>query len=404
MELQNKPEVHKGVRTFGYLANVLFSDVTLQGVSTGLISATLIMTGPAVMLLEAAKLGGFTDQQSVNWMFAVYFFGGLFGIMMSLWYRMPIAGGHSLTGIAFLSTVTSQFTYPQLIGGYVMSALLIMFIGTSGLFNKLMKWVPKEVISAMLSGLVASYVVRLVPAVKEMPIVGGAALFSYFILVKFSRQIPPALGAVIVAIITLWGTQGVDPKGMTSTYFFPTLQTPEFNWTGLVSLAFPLAMLILSNDAAPAVGALESTGYKPPIRTIVSGTGIFSLITSFFGGQCSNIAGMMTAICSAENTGPKEKRYIASLVSGLTIIVFGILSWKIVPFIQSLPQALISMLSGFALIGVLLSNLQLCFTGKNYPLSSLTAFIIALSNISIFHISSPVWALLFGAVLSRIQL
>ncbi|HJV46066.1 MAG TPA: benzoate/H(+) symporter BenE family transporter [Bacillota bacterium] len=399
MELQSKTEVQDHA---GHIQNVLFSSVTLQSVSTGLISATLIMTGPAVMLLEAAQRGGFSIQQSVSWMFAVYFFGGLYGILMSLWYRMPIAGGHSLTGIAFLSSVTSQFAYSQMIGGYVMSALLIIFIGTSGIFNQLIKWVPKEIISAMLAGLVASYVVRMVPAVREMPIVGGVALISYFVLAKFSRQIPPALGAIIVLLLMLWGTRGLGWEGHSSTFSFPTIQNPEFNWSVLVSLALPLALLILSNDVAVAVGALERTGYKPPIRTVVTGTGLFSLITAFFGGQCSNIAGMMTAICSSENTGSKEKRYVASLVSGMTIIIFGIFSWKVVPFVQALPQALISMLAGFALIGVLLSNLQSCFGEKAYPLSSLTTFIIALSNLSIYHISSAVWAILIGAGLARI--
>jgi benzoate membrane transport protein len=401
MELKKETEVLNGTTLPGNFVSRLISDATAQNLSAGLISATLIITGPAIMLLEAATLGGFTDQQTINWMFAVYFFGGLFGILMSLWFRMPISGGHSLTGVAFLSMVTTQFTYPQLIGGYLMSGIFIFLIGISGLFTKMIKWVPKEVISAMLAGMVSNYVVRLVPAVKQMPIVGGAALITYFILVKFSKQIPPALGAVVVAILTLLGTQGLETKGMGNSYFFPALQMPEFTWMGLLSLALPLAMLILSNDAAPGVGALESTGYKPPIRIIVSTTGVFSMITSFFGGQCANIAGMMTAICSGEDSGPKSKRYVASFVSGMTILVFGILSWKVVPFIQSLPQALISMLSGFALIGVLLSNLQLGFAGKNYLLSSLVAFIMALSNVSFFHISAPVWALLFGAIVAR---
>ncbi|WP_082129817.1 benzoate/H(+) symporter BenE family transporter [Aneurinibacillus tyrosinisolvens] len=401
MELPKETEVLEGVIPRGNWVSSLFSDATAQNVATGLISATLIMTGPAIILLEAAANGGFTNQQTINWMFAVYFFGGLFGILMALRYRMPITGGHSLTGVAFLVTVTAQFTYPQLVGGYLMSGLLIFLIGISGLFTKIIKWVPREVISAMLAGLVAGYVVRLVPSVKEMPIVGGAALISYFILMKFSKRIPPVLGAVVVAILALLGTQGLEMKGMGNAYLFPTLQAPEFTWKGLLTLAVPLAMLILSNDVAPGVGALQSTGYKPPIRNIVSVSGIFSVITSFFGGQCANIAGMMTAICSGTDSGPKSQRYVAAVVSGIAMVGFGVFAWKIVPFIQALPQAFISMLAGFALVGVLLSNLQLGFAGKKYSLSSLTAFIVALSNVSLFHVSAPVWALLFGAVIAR---
>lgn len=395
MELREKTEVQQE-RNPGF-----WVDVTTQSVSTGLISATLLIAGTAMIILEAAAYGGFTAEQTISWMFAVYFFGGLFGVVMPLWLRIPITGGHSLTGVAFLATVTAQFTYPELIGGYVMSGVFIFFVGISGLFTKMVEWVPKEVISAMLAGLVASYVVRLVPSVKELPLVGGIALLSYFIFTRYSKRFPPALGAIVIAIIAWMVTQGTFATETTQVSFMPSVQVPEFSWLTFVTLALPLAMLILSNDAAVGIGALESTGYKPPIRKIVTMSGVFSTITSLFGGQCANIAGMMTAICSSGDSGERARRYTAPVVCGVVTMIFGMFAWKIVPFIQSLPQALISMLAGFSLIGVLLANLQFSFSAKNYSMASLTAFIVALSNVSFLHISAPVWALLLGALLSR---
>lgn len=379
----------------------LLRNITGQNVSSGLISSTLVMTGPAIIILEAAASGKFTDQQTINWMFAVYFFGGIFGILMSLLYKIPITGGHSITGVAFLASVTSYFTYPQLIGGYVMSGLLIFLIGMSGLFTKIIKWVPKEIISAMLAGLVTGYVVKLVPAVKELPLVGGAALASFFIVTKYSKRFPPVMAAVLVAFIAQIGTQGLNRGTAEIGFFFPSLQTPEFTWIGVLTLALPLAMLILSNDAAPGIGALESASFDPPIRKIISISGVFSVIAAFFGGQSANIAGMMTAISAGPDSGPRSKRYMASVVSGIVILLFGAFSWKIVPFIQSLPQAFIALLAGFALIGVLYSSLQMGFGGNQYRLSALSAFIIALSNVSFLQISAPVWALIFGAIVAR---
>ncbi|MEH7121729.1 benzoate/H(+) symporter BenE family transporter [Bacillus sp. JJ1503] len=379
---------------------MLLQDVKGENVSTGLISSTLVMTGPAIIILQAAAAGGFTDQQTISWMFAVYFFGGLLGLMMALRYRIPITGGHSITGVAFLATVTAQFTYPQLIGSYVLSGLLILLIGISGLFTKIIKWVPKEVIAAMLGGLVTGYVVQLVPAVKAMPLVGGSAVVSFFLCSRYLKRVPPVLAAVVVAFIALLFTQKLEPAKEIA-FFLPTLQMPEFTWFGILTVALPLAMLILSNDAAPGVGALESSDYKPPIRKIISISGLFSIIASFFGGQSANIAGMMTAICSGPDSGPRSKRYMASVVSGIVIILFGIFAWKIVPFIQSLPQAFVSLLAGFALIGVLHSSIQMGFSENRYRLSAMAAFIVTLSGISFLHISAPVWGLVFGAVLAR---
>jgi benzoate membrane transport protein len=376
-------------------------DLTSQNVSSGFISSTLVMTGPALIILQAAAAGHFSDQQTINWMFAVYFFGGLFGIIMPLLFKIPITGAHSISGVAFLATVTAHFTYPQLIGGYVMSGLIILLIGISGLFTKIIKWVPKEVIAAMLAGLVTNYVVQIVPDVKAMPIVGAAALLSFFISTKISNRIPAVMVAVVVAFITLFLTEDLHSASKGIAFFLPSVQTPEFTWMGLITLGLPLAMLILSNDVAPGIGALESSNFEPPIRKIVTFSGVFSIFASFFGGQSANIAGMMTAICSNSDAGVKSKRYMAAVVSGILTLFFGVFAWKIVPFIQSLPEAFVSMLAGFALMGVLISSLQQGFSDNKYRLSALFAFLIALSHVSFLHISAPVWGLVVGAIIAK---
>jgi benzoate membrane transport protein len=379
----------------------LFQDLTSQNISAGLISSTLVMTGPVLIILQAAAAGHFTDKQTINWIFAVNFFGGILGIIMPLLFKIPITGGHSISGVAFLAMATAHFTYSQLIGGYVMSGLLLFLIGVSGIFTKMMKWVPKEVIAAMLAGMVTSYVVAIVPTVKAIPWIGGATVISFLIATKFSKRIPPVVIAVAVSFITLILTTDLNLSSKGIDFFFPAILKPEFTWKGLVTLALPLAMLILSNDAAAGIGALESSEFEPPIRKIVSASGIFSMIAGLFGGQSSNIAGMMTAICSNPDAGIKSKRYVASFISGILTLVFGVFAWKIVPFIQSLPQAFVSLLAGFSLIGVLLSSLQMGFCDTKNRLSALFAFLIALSHVSFLQISAPVWGLIIGAVIAR---
>ena len=92
-----------------------FRDLTINNVSSGFISALLAMTGPPAIILEAAQIGQFTPQQTISWMFAVYFFGGLFSIIFPLIYKIPITGAHSITGVAFLVTITPNFSFSELI-------------------------------------------------------------------------------------------------------------------------------------------------------------------------------------------------------------------------------------------------------------------------------------------------
>lgn len=382
--------------------NSFLQDAASQNISSGLISFTLIMTGPALMILQAAEAGHFTSEQTVHWIFSVYCFGGLFGIILPLLFRIPITGAHSISGVAFLATVTPIFTYPQLIGGYVLSSLIILLIGLSGVFTRVIKWVPKEVISAMLAGLVTNYVVQIVQGIKALPFIGVVALVSFLVGTKLSRRLPAVLLTVIAAFIALFLTEDLDITQSSLAFVLPALQMPEFSLGGLITIALPLALLVLSNDVAAGIGALESSAYEPPISKIVSLSGVFSLLASLFGGQSANIGGMMTAICSNPAAGEKSKRYVASIVSGILTILFGIFAWRIVPFIQSLPPAFVSMLAGFSLLGVLISSLQMGFGGGKYRLSAAFAFLIALSNVSFFHISAPVWGLLVGAGIAKL--
>ncbi|MBM4763643.1 benzoate/H(+) symporter BenE family transporter [Bacillus sp. B15-48] len=376
-------------------------DLNVNNVSSGMISGMLAMTGPPAIILEAASVGQFTPGQTISWMFAVYFFGGLFGIIFPLLYKIPITGAHSISGVAFLVTMTPLFSFSELVGAYLLSGAIMFIIGISGLFTKIMKWFPKETIAAMLGGLITTYVVRLVSSVNDLAVVGIPALISFFIFTKWIKRVPAVLGAVAVALVTVLVTQDIQISPLETQYVLPSVYMPEFSTTALLTISLPLTLLVLSNDAAPGIGALQSTRFNPPIKSIISAGGLFSMLAGFFGGQSANVAGMMSAICSGEESGPRNKRYMAAVVSGVVILLFGIFAWAVVPFIQALPISFVSMLAGFALIGVLGTSLQAGFSNQKYRLSSTFTFAIALSNISFFHISAPVVALLVGAFIAK---
>lgn len=385
------------VSTKGKLSKMINSN----NLSSGIVSGLLAATGPPVIILQAAANGNFSNEQTILWMFSVYFFGGLFSIILPIYYRMPIVGAHSITGVAFLATMTGQFSYQQLVGSYLISSLIIFLVGLLGLFSKLMKYVPKEIIAAMMAGIITSYVVRLIVSVQNLPLIGGVALLVFLLFSKWKWRIPPVIAAVFAAFIMLLVTNGIGSAGASMTFVIPTIQLPEFSWLSILAISVPLSLLILSNDAAPGIGALEQNNYHPPINRIITVSGIFSLITNFFGGQSANVAGMMSAICSGKDSGPREKRYVGAVLSGVLLMCFGIFAWLIVPFIQSLPKDFVSLLAGLALFGVLGTSLNLSFSQPKMVLSVTFTFVIALSNITIFYISAPVWALAGGALIAN---
>ncbi|WP_459929691.1 benzoate/H(+) symporter BenE family transporter [Desulfosporosinus burensis] len=376
-------------------------DLNYGNIAAGIASGLLAITGPPAMVIEAASNGNFTTTQTILWMFAVYVFGGIFSILVPLYYRMPIVGAHSITGIAFLTTVTAQFTYHQLIGSYLFAGLLMLLIGYLGVFSKLLEYVPKQIIAVMLAGMITKYMVNYVGAIHQLPLIGGISLLAYFMFTKFRTRIPPMVAAIVMGLILLLLTQPLKSSGLITSFVIPILQLPEFNLMSFISVSIPLALLILSNDAAVGIGALEQNGYRPPVNRIIALSGIFTIITSFFGGQSANVAGMMSAICSDQEAGPKEKRYMGAVISGCIILVFGLFAWKLVPLFQALPKAFISILVGFALLGVFGNSLSVGFSKPTMKMSAAFTFVIAVSSITIFNIGAPVWALVVGTFIAR---
>lgn len=378
------------------------NDLNTQNISAGLITGTLGIVGAPIIVIEAAAAGGFSHIETISWFYAVQFFGALFGLIMALYYRMPIVGAHSITGVAFLVTVTPHFTYSELVGGFIITAIIITLFGVSGIFKKVMSWIPREIISAMLAGIITSYVVGLIPAAQDLPIVGISAITVFFILTKWDLRIPPMLGSVLTSVIVFFIFYDFDMSALGTDFVMPIVHMPDFSLQGAISISIPLALMILSNDATPAVGALNRGGYNVPTNNILTVSGILSIFTSFFGGQSANVAGMMTTIASDEESGDTDKRYVASVISSVIMLIFGLFAWALVPLMFELPEALMAMLAGFVLIGVFASTMRTSFSTSKNTMAVVFTFIISVSGISIFYVSAPVWALLIGTILAKV--
>lgn len=379
-----------------------YKDMNVENVSSGVISSILAMTAPAALILQAAGVGHFSQGQTISWLFAVYFFGGLLSIVLPIIFRVPITAAHSMSGVAFLATVISDYSYPELIGCYIVSGLLIFLVGVTNLFSKIMAIIPKEVIASMLSGMIAVYLIHLVKAIHALPITGSLAILGYFLFIKWGKYIPPVIGAIGFGIIGLLVTNAFHVSKVNEAYFMPAVHTPEFSIQSLLVISIPLTLLILSNDIAAGISALQNFKFNPPIRKALMASGVASMIAGFFGGQSANVAGMMTTITADQGAGVKKSRYVASVVSGIIILLFGIFSWKIVPFVHAFPKAFISIIAGFALLSPFSSSISIAFSSRKHRLSSVVSFTIAFSNLSFFHINAPVWSLIFGLAIAKI--
>lgn len=373
-----------------------------KSITAGFMSALLACTGGAIMIVQAAQAAGLTRTELVSWFTSAYVIGGLLNLGLTLKYRIPFAGAHSITATAFLGTTAIGFSFPQLAGAFILSGVLILLAGISGIFAKVMDIIPKLLIDALLAGVLLTYIVRMIPAATQLPYAGLLAAAGYFILPKFIKRLPPLIGAISLGLIGLL-IQIRLPELPEAQFLTPIMVMPEFTLQGLLSIAIPMSLLILSNDLAVALAALRSNQFKPPVNKTLMASGLASIGTGLFGGNAANVGGLMSALCSSTEAGPQQKRYTAAIISSVIVIVFGLFSWRVIDMLDVLPAPFVVILTGFSLLGLFLRALSSAFSDKHLLVPALITFGIAALHLSMLGISTPVWALLAGMVMVKLQ-
>lgn len=373
-----------------------------RSISAGVVAALFGCTGPALVVINAAEAGRLSNAQTVAWLFAIYVLGGLISLFLALRYRQPICGAYTIPGAAILSASLTVIPFSDALGAFIMSGVLVFVLGVTGLIGRLMHWLPMPIVMAMIAGAMIRFATGAVDAVVSAPLMAGAAALSFFLIPRFSLSMPPVLVAGVVGLVLAYALGQLQPADVNIAWVMPVLTMPTFSIDAFLAITIPLTALVIGAENAQATGVLMTEGYRPPVNAMTVISGIGGVLAGLLGGHNANIAGPMTAICSSEQAGDDPRlRYGAALVNGVLFALFGLFAGLAVPFILAFPKALIVVVAGLAMIGVLLGALQQAFQkGGDCQIGAFVALAVAMSQFTLLGISSPFWALLFGVAVS----
>lgn len=153
--------------------------------SVGTVGAALACTGPALIVITAAQNGNLLPEQTISWLFGIYFFGGLIGIILPLILGMPMGGAYSIPGAVLMTQATAQFSFSELVGAYLIAGLIMLVIGYLGWFDKLLTLLPLELVMAVLAGSMISFATEMVKSTVLLPLIGGSTILAYFLFSKY---------------------------------------------------------------------------------------------------------------------------------------------------------------------------------------------------------------------------
>lgn len=367
--------------------------------SIGAVSALMACTGPILVVMTVAQNGNLLPQQTTSWLFGIYFFGGLIGIIVPLLTGTPIAGAWSIPSAVLLTTAITQYKFTELIGAYLIAGLIIFFIGIFGLFEKLLARLPMELVMAMIAGSLIHFATDMVKSVSNQPLVGGLTVLTYFVFTKYFVKIPPIIGALAVSLILnlILGQPLPLPE---FSFQLPSIWLPEFAFSTVLAVSLPIAIMTLGCEGAQGISVAKNAGYKPPVNLITMINGVGTMLASIFGAHSACIAGMMTALCCSKEAGEKDGRYVAAWFSGVLMCIFGLSASIALSFILLMPPVLMKLIAGLVLIYVILTSLQRSFRGRQFQLGAFFSLIIALSGVNFYGIGATFWALAGGWLIS----
>ncbi|MCM3626075.1 benzoate/H(+) symporter BenE family transporter [Paenibacillus glycanilyticus] len=372
----------------------------MKFITTGIMSALLACTGGALLLVKAAEMAGLPDRELLSWFFAVYVMGGLLNAFLTLKYKIPFAGAHSITGIAFVGSVAANYPLPVLTGGFILSGLLMIVVGSTGLFGRALRFVPKPIIDALLAGLLFSSIWGMIPSAIQLPLCGMMAAVGYWMIPRFVKFLPPVIWSLMLGVVGLLLQNRLPWREVAAMPFqLPTLIMPEFTVFGLFSIAIPLALLIMSNDLAVALASLKGHHYDPPVNKAMAASGVAAMAAGMLGGHAANVGGMMTALCSSPEAGSHWRRIGAALTSNVLVILFGLFAWKMIGWLQIMPAPFLSMMTGIPLLGLFIHSVKSVVRERKLIIPTISTFLIAALHINLFGLSAPLWALLAGVAL-----
>ncbi|MFT5739986.1 MAG: benzoate membrane transport protein [Gammaproteobacteria bacterium] len=364
----------------------------------GFVTVLVGYTSSAVIIFQAAQAVGADAAQTGSWMMALGIGMGVTTFGLSLKYKLPIITAWSTPGAALLATSLPGFSIAEAVGAFLFSALLITLCGLSGWFERIIDQIPLPIAAAMLAGILFQFGVNLFVAM-ETALLMVSIMFAVYLIAK---QIVPryAILAVLAAGLIVIAMQGLlHFSGFDFTLAAPQWVTPEFSFGALIGVGIPLFVVTMVSQNIPGVAVLRTSGYRPPISSIISWTGISTLLLAPFGGFALNLAAITAAIC----TGPEahhdaEKRYLAGLSAGVFYLIIGFFGSAVAALFAVFPIEFVLALAGLALISTIANSLQLATADITTREAAVLTFLVSASGVNLFGIGAAFWGLVAGVI------
>lgn len=373
----------------------------------GFVAVLIGFASSVAIVFQAAQAAGASEDIIVSWIMVLGIGMGATCFFLSLWYKTPVITAWSTPGAALLATSLGDVSYPEAIGVFIFAGLLGCLVGMSGLFDKLMNWVPLPIACAMLAGVLFQFGLSIFTSMAEDVFMVAIMLLVYLV----AKRLMPRYAVLLVLLAGVMCVLGRSEQAVFSMIPMQFGQLiwvfPEWKLSALIGVGIPLFIVTMTSQNIPGVAVMRSSGYQTPVSPLISWTGLTSAVLAPAGGFAFNLAAITAAICSGDecHRDPK-KRYVAGLSAGVFYLIAGLAGVSVVGLFAVFPASMVAALAGIALLGTIGMNLKTAMFEDSTRDAALITFLVTVSGVSFAGIASAFWGILFGIIcllISKLQ-
>lgn len=380
----------------------LLQDFSIPAAFAGFITFLVGISVSAVLVIQSAQLLGANTAEITSWFWALGLGIGLCGLILSWKFKYPVATSWSTAGLALILATANGYSMNAALGAFLVCGLLTAVLGFLGIFEKILRYIPQCLTSAMLAGVLLKFGIELFVSLQnEWAFVLGllaAYVISKRLLPRYSIVITVIIGIMLCPLLL-----GFQLPALNLELAQPVWVTPEFSISAILGLALPLFVINMASQYLPGLAMIKSYGYQPHVNQLIGWTGTAQTLLAPFGCFSVNIAAISAAISLDDQAHPDEKkRYIAGMTCGVFYILMGLFAATLVSFLTAFPLVFITALAGIALLGTIGHNIVIAFQEASERDAALLTFLFSASGVQFFGIGSAFWGLVFGLVVHAI--
>ena len=360
------------------------------------VAAIVGFGGTLAIVIAAAHAVGATQIQTASWVTAICLAMAIESLWLSWRTKMPVITAWSTPGLALMAASTG-FSIGEAVAAFIATAILLIATGLFRPLTQLISRIPPSVASGMLAGIVVTFALNAVKTVPVDPWLILPLIAAFFLI----RVFHPALSVLSVLVggglaAFLTGRVGGLPTPELSTL---TLISPDFTAKAMIGLALPLYLVTMASQNLSGLAVLRAAGYHPEPGPLIGVTGLFSLLSAPFGGSTTNLAAISAAICTGPDVHPDPaERWKTGPFYAVAYLIFAIFGASLVAIFAVLPQSLIVLVAGLALMASLANALAIALKEEGDRMAATVTFVVTASGLTLFGVGAAFWGLIAGLV------